>query len=231
MAEQKKSSAAPKNKAEPKADRPDRAPEALDASGVDAGSTTGSGDNEVHDLSSKVPRVEIAENKEALVKLAKSLRKKSSAKTILVPVDFSPHSEAALEFAADLAEKMPAHLIILHVVHDPGEMPGYYAKLVKKKRVGRIQDIAREVFDDFLRQFIDTHPQLKPVRKAGNLMIIGLPVTRILQVIEKLNPTLVVMGSQGRTGLKHLLLGSKAEQVVQLSPVPVTIVKKKSTES
>lgn len=174
----------------------------------------------------KIPAVHLAQDKDVLDKLAKTSRKKSGGKVILVPVDFSPHSEAALEFAADLAEKMAARLMVLHVVHDPGEMPGYYSKLVKKKRIGRIQDIAGEVFEDFLKQFIDDHPELKPVRKADTLMVIGLPVTRILQVVEKLEPVMVVMGSQGRTGLKHLLLGSKAEQLVQLCPVPITIVKK-----
>ena len=48
---------------------------------------------------------------------------------------------------------------------------------------------------------------------------------RILEVIDKSGTSLVVMGSQGRTGLDHLMLGSKAEQVVRLSPVPVMIVK------
>jgi len=158
--------------------------------------------------------------------IAKASRKASGGKLILVPVDFSLHSAAALRFAADLAEKIPGRLIVLHVVHDPGEMPGYYTKLVKKKRFGRIQDIAGEVFEDFMQQFIDDHPTLMPVRNADRLMVIGLPVTRILQVAEKMQPYMVVMGSQGRTGLKHLLLGSKAEQLVQLSPVPVTIVKK-----
>lgn len=176
----------------------------------------------------KRPEINFIDSKDELAKLAKRLEREAARKTILVPVDFSPHSEAALEFANDMAEKLPGHLLILHVVHDPGEMPGYYAKLVKKKRVGRIQDIAREVFDDFLKQFIEQHQHVKPVRHADNLMLMGLPVTRILQVIEKLQPAMVVMGSQGRTGLKHLLLGSKAEQVVQLSAAPVTIVKKKN---
>lgn len=188
--------------------------------------TESAGDAKERGGSTKGSAIRIAEDKQALARLVSKLREKSSAGTILVPVDFSPHSEAALALAAELAEKLSARLMILHVVHDPGEMPGYYAKLVKKKRVARIQDIAREVFEDFLRDFIATHPDLKPVRKAEKLMIIGLPVTRILQVIDKAKPTMVVMGSQGRTGLKHLLLGSKAEQVVQLSPVPVTIVKR-----
>ena len=56
-------------------------------------------------------------------------------------------------------------------------------------------------------------------------------MTRILEVAEKLEAIMIVVGSQGRTGLPHLLLGSKAERVAQLSPIPVTIVKsRKATD-
>ncbi|MCG6966596.1 MAG: universal stress protein [Chromatiaceae bacterium] len=177
--------------------------------------------------SAPVQSVHVADDSSALAKAVKATRKKSSGGLILVPVDFSAHSEAALVFAAKLAECLPAKLVVLHVVHDPGEMPGYYSKLVKKKRIDRIPDIAKDVFDDFMKDVVREHQDLKAIRKAENLMVIGLPVTRILQVTEKLEPILVVMGSQGRTGLKHLFLGSKAEQVVQLCPAPVTIVKQK----
>jgi len=172
-------------------------------------------------------QVHVAGDKEALAKAARAAMKKSHGKVILVPVDFSPHSEAALVFAAQLAESISASLIVLHVVHDPGEMPGYYSRLVKKKRVDLIANIAKEVFDEFMKDAIDRNRDHKAIRKAQKLMVTGLPVTRILQVAEKVEPMMLVMGSQGRTGLKHLFLGSKAEQVVQLCPLPVTIVKHK----
>ena len=53
---------------------------------------------------------------------------KPDKQPILVPVDFSPHAEAALVHAANLAECLQRPLVVLHVVHDPGEMPGYYAR-------------------------------------------------------------------------------------------------------
>jgi nucleotide-binding universal stress UspA family protein len=171
--------------------------------------------------------VHLAEDKEQLNKLIKTTRKRSDGRVIMVPVDFSAPSREALLFAADLAQMTSATLMVLHVVHDPGEMPGYYSTLVKKKRVDRIQDIAKEVFDDFMHDLIKENAKVKTLKHAENVMVIGLPVTRILQVAEKVEPFLVVMGSQGRTGLKHLFLGSKAEQIVQLCPVPVTIVKQK----
>lgn len=156
---------------------------------------------------------------------AQAARSRAIGGVILVPVDFSDHSRAALIQASEYAEAMDASLVVLHVVHDPGEMPGYYSKLIKKKRVTRIQDMAAEAFDLFMDEAIDASPGVASLSDADRLMVSGLPVTRILEVVDHLEPIMVVMGSQGRTGLKHLVIGSKAAQIVQLCPVPVTIVK------
>ena len=161
-----------------------------------------------------------------LAERAQAAAAKSMGGIILVPVDFSDHSEAALVRASAFAEMMSATLIVLHVVHDPGEMPGYYSKLIKKKRATRIQDIAAEAFHDFMERIVEEHPESVALQDAEKLMVKGLPVTRILEAVKLLDPIMVVMGSQGRTGLKHLVIGSKAAQIVQLCPVPVTIVKK-----
>jgi nucleotide-binding universal stress UspA family protein len=159
--------------------------------------------------------------------LGAAARQSRTERMILVPVDFSQHSQAALIHACEMAEAVPATLIALHVVHDPGEMPGYYSKLIKKKGAGRIQDDASAAFGEFLERAADARPDLKLLRETDQVMVIGLPVTRILEVIEELNPWLVVVGSQGRTGLKQMLIGSKAAQIIQLCPVPVTVVKGK----
>lgn len=148
---------------------------------------------------------------------------------ILVPVDFSPHSEAAVLCATTLAACVDAPLVILHVVHDPGDSPGYYAHHIKgtKKHLRRIEDVATEMMDEFLKKLNKGHADSKPLKKAQPMLVVGIPVARILEVVAKIRPRMVVMGSQGRTGLKHILLGSKAEQIVRLCPVPVTIVKAK----
>jgi len=168
----------------------------------------------------------LATTSETIREHARAARERSRGDIILAPVDFSDHSEAAVVQAAKLAAMMSATLIVLHVVHDPGDMPGYYSKLIKKKRATRIPDIAAEAFDKFMDRVTDTHPDLDTLQEADRLMVTGLPVTRILEFVEHLEPVMVVMGSQGRTGLQHLVIGSKAAQIVQLCPVPVTIVKK-----
>ena len=150
---------------------------------------------------------------------------KKSSKPILVPVDFSAHAKAALLKACELAECTKAPLLVLHVIHDPADMPGYYGQVTKKKKLLRIEDLARESYDEFMQGVIEENPDLKPLQKAEKILVVGLPVNRILEIAKKRNASMVVMGSQGRTGIQHLMLGSKAEQVTRLSQVPVLIVK------
>jgi nucleotide-binding universal stress UspA family protein len=69
------------------------------------------------------------------------------------------------------------------------------------------------------------YPELDTLHKAEKLLVVGIPVTRILETADKTEARMIVMGSQGRTGLSHVLLGSKAEQIVRLANIPVTIVK------
>ncbi len=157
----------------------------------------------------------------------KTVVEKAKGKAILVPVDFSPASEAALAYAGDLAERLSVPLVVLHVVHDPEEMPGYYMKAMKKKRLGRIEDVAAEMLDDFLEKAKKQHAKNKSLQQAEPKLLLGVPISRIMQFVSKIEPRMVIMGSKGRTGLKHVLLGSIAEHVAQLCPVPVTIVKAK----
>lgn len=152
---------------------------------------------------------------------------KKTEQPILVPIDFSPHSEIALIYASELAEALECPLVALHVVHDPGEAPGYYAAVSgkKKKQLRMIQDVAADMMSQFMHQMEEKYPKQPALRKARTELVVGIPVTRILQMADKTDARMIVMGSQGRTGLAHVLLGSKAEQVVRLSPRPVTIVK------
>ena len=94
-----------------------------------------------------------------------------------------------------------------------------------------IEDMATDLMEEFITGLIGQHPELTSLKEATRLLITGLPVTRILEVIEQLQPLQIVMGSQGRSLLDHIMLGSKAEQIVRLSPVPVTIVKTPKNKS
>jgi nucleotide-binding universal stress UspA family protein len=158
-------------------------------------------------------------------------RKKKRQGPILVPVDFSAHSAAALVWAAGLSDCLELPLVVLHVAHDPEAAPGYYVRWKRKKHLRRIEEAAEEMMEEFLDRVARDNPRVEPLQEAESLLVLGLPVTRILEVAKRIDASLIVMGSQGRTGLPHLLLGSKAERIAQLSPIPVTIVKdKKSLE-
>ena len=150
---------------------------------------------------------------------------KAQSNPILVPVDFSEHSEAALMFASKLTECISCPLIVLHVVHDPGDAPGFYAGRQNIDDLKKMEDIASAMMDDFITRVAKEHPNRASLKNVETMLLVGLPVTRILEAADKLQTSLIVMGSKGRTGLSHILLGSKAEQIVRLSPFPVTIVK------
>ncbi len=150
---------------------------------------------------------------------------KSSDAPILVAVDFSLFSETALAWAARAAHSFSAPLLVLHVVHDSASAPGYYDQVKKhKKHLRRIEEAAAEMMSEFLERMRKEHPKL--LDKLDRRLVVGLPVNRILEVAKETGARMIVMGSQGRTGLEHLLLGSKAERVARLSPIPVTIVKR-----
>lgn len=150
-------------------------------------------------------------------------------KRILVAVDFSDNSANALNYAANLCKRLDDRLIILHVIHDQAGSPGYYTdKKIKgeKKRLKRLEEIAGEMMTDFIEKLMEAYPDIKGVLKKADIMLVsGLTVTKILQVVEKTAPELLVLGNKGRTSLKHILLGSKAEQLARLCPIPVTLVK------
>jgi nucleotide-binding universal stress UspA family protein len=154
---------------------------------------------------------------------------------LLVPVDFSTNSGLALAWATHTAACVEAPLVVLHVVHDPAEAPGYYLNAQVEQENGgtqplrRLEDAAAMMMASFLERFDATHSDLPAVPRETRL-VSGIPTKRILEVADSIGARLIVMGSQGRTGLSRALLGSKAEQVVRLAQVPVTIVKPTNDE-
>lgn len=150
---------------------------------------------------------------------------KKHAGPILVPVDFSAPSESALMLALELGHCLERSVLALHVVHDPGAMPGYYSRALKQKHLTRIEDGAAEMLDAFLKGVAEEHGDLLKQVSLESMLVTGLPSSRILEIADKRNASMIVMGSMGLTGWKHLMIGSVAEQVAHLAPVPVTVVK------
>ena len=88
------------------------------------------------------------------------MTKQINSKPVLVPVDFSPHSAAALACAAELAETLGSNLVILHVVHDPGDAPGYYAVKGRNKQLRRMEDVAADMLKEFIQTMKDKNTGL-----------------------------------------------------------------------
>ncbi len=143
---------------------------------------------------------------------------------ILVAVDFSKDSEAALRWACSYADKVGAEILVLHVVHDPIETPGALASS-GADALRPLEDRAAEMMDKFTADFAKANSDLKSPTTLKTWLVSGIPETRILEVAKRIDACMLVVGSRGLTGLPHLLLGSKAERLAQLSPRPVTIVK------
>jgi len=138
---------------------------------------------------------------------------------ILVPIDFSEHADAVVEWAAHLADEHESEIYLLHVYHLPVEFqqmegaylpPDFWTSVKEDAK----QQLAR--FGDRLRERGLTVTEI--ARE-------GYPATVIEEEVERQAADMVVIGSRGRTGLKHLLLGSIAERVVQKAPCPVLTVK------
>ena len=153
-------------------------------------------------------------------------KKKSDKETLLVAVDFTPYSEKALIFAGELANKLQANLLVLHVIHDPAEAPGFYNQKMKKKKFLRsMEEAAHEMMAEFLKKMKVACPHDCALQEATPLLVVGTPVSRIIEIAEKKRVSMIIVGSHGRTGLSNILLGSKAERLVRLSPIPVIVIK------
>lgn len=155
----------------------------------------------------------------------RQVRSSVDGRPILVPVDFSEDSEAALYWACGYAAQIGAEIIALHVIHDPIDMPGSYRRS-EADVLRPTADLAAEMLEKFIKTFAETHPDLQALGVLKTQLVEGIPETRVLEFAEKIDALMIVIGSRGLTGLPHLMLGSKAERIAQLSPRPVTIVKR-----
>ena len=140
-------------------------------------------------------------------------------KRILVPIDFSDCAKKALQYAIPLAKEHEAALTVLHVVQTPPYIAGEYgvvdcASLQAEMRVTGENQLCALVRDEVRGEV-----------SANTLVRGGYPTGEIIDVAKSLPADLIVISTHGRTGLKHVLLGSVAEHVVRHAPCPVLVVR------
>jgi nucleotide-binding universal stress UspA family protein len=150
--------------------------------------------------------------------------KTGKGQPVLVAIDFSEDSRAALLWAGKYASCVDAPLVMLHVVHDPASYPGFYRK-EQKEELLPMQQVAEEMMVDFLSEMKQKYSGLDWLDLARTELISGMPPGRIVEMAELLGAGTIVIGSRGLTGLPHMLLGSVAERVAELASIPVVVVK------
>ena len=144
--------------------------------------------------------------------------------TILAPVDFSPASVQALDYAVSLAKQFHAAIHLVHV-YPPDEassVPG----------AGHLLFESAEVVERLNEALTGIHRKYMPTFRLENCHIRrGQPYQEIVGLARELDADLIALSTRGHSGLKHLLLGSTAERVVRNAPCPVLVTRKRKQKS
>jgi universal stress protein A len=149
-------------------------------------------------------------------------------KSILVPVDFSESSRQALAYAAELAGRFGAKLDLVHVWDVPPYIPPEALVGVPGSDARSLGQLARDHAREEMDKLIAEHAGQLPLGEA--LLESGDPARIIIEVAEQRASDLIVIGTHGRTGLSHLLIGSVAEKVVRRATCPVLTVRAAARE-
>lgn len=144
----------------------------------------------------------------------------SRYKEILVAVDFSDTSIRALQVARDIGTRLNAKLHIVHFVPmrvmDMGMEGG--VDFIEEMHQKELEE-SREKLASFLQEHTTAEDEVQQYTKSGE------PSAEINTMAEETGAELIVIGTHGRTGLKHLLLGSVAESILRIADVPVLCVR------
>ena len=147
---------------------------------------------------------------------------------ILVPVDFSAHADRAFNYAVTVAQRFGASLTLVHVVEDP-YVTGAWSNEVYMPNLGEILEAL--VADAERRLAALKQSVTAPELTIETAVIAGRPAPAIVEHATTGGYDLIVMGTRGRTGLSHLVMGSVAERVLRKAPCPVLTVHATSVAS
>ena len=155
-----------------------------------------------------------------------TIRQVGMSHPVIVPVDFSDCSRAALIYAARMTADSCTPLLVLHVIHDSGDSPGFYRRHHDDNPLLPIEDVASVMLEDWLYNLRKETPALdKTLQRARTRLVGGLPGRRIIEVAEAEHAAMIVMGTRGRIGFPHLLRGSVTEYVMTHAAMPVTTLR------
>ncbi len=139
---------------------------------------------------------------------------------ILVPLDFSDYTEEIMNVATRVAQKFSSTIHLLHVIPNMDYFTPYESFLSAENLISVQRDIEREVERDMAE--VAKNITNIPITKAIHT---GVAFLEIIDYVRAEKIDLVVMGTHGRGGLEHILIGSVAEKVVRKSPCPVLTIR------
>jgi nucleotide-binding universal stress UspA family protein len=143
---------------------------------------------------------------------------------ILVPLDFSPASMEALDYAVSLAKQFRAatHLVHVYLPDEASSVPG----------AGHLLLQSAEAIERLNEELTGIHRKHVPTFRPENCHVrTGQPYQEIVRLACAIDADLIALATRGYSGLKHLLLGSTAERVVRSAPCPVLVVRKRKQKS
>ena len=139
---------------------------------------------------------------------------------ILTAIDFSENSECAFDYALTLANQFNAELTIVHVINEPVDLRGFYVPHISFEQLEKeIEESAEKMMETFCATKLGTFTNYKTA------IVTGIPYDEITAAASRINASLVVLGTHGRTGLDRILFGSTAERVVRSADCPVLTVR------
>ncbi|MDD5306803.1 MAG: universal stress protein [Deltaproteobacteria bacterium] len=143
-------------------------------------------------------------------------------KIILVPTDFSEHSDEAIKQAVDIAEQNDAKIYLLHVIDKLQQCAVDYCISIET-----MQQVQAESEKEATRKMKEEVRKIAQSRKVDVTFDVkgGVPYAEILRQQEDRKADLIVIGSHGRTGIMRTLIGSVAEKVMRESKCPVLLVR------
>ena len=143
---------------------------------------------------------------------------------ILVPLDFSDHSTAAQETAVEIAKTFSAKIWLLHCYQlHPGGVSPY--------GIAAPASYHDDVRDAVMRQIRECQEKVEAEGVSAEASVSSeFAPQAIIEMAKDISADLIVMGTRGLTGIKHVMLGSVAERTVRSAPCPVLTVKAKEED-
>jgi universal stress protein A len=143
---------------------------------------------------------------------------------ILVPIDFSKHSESTISYATKTASKHNSTIYLLHVFQIPDYVVAPYARrrhnsAEMHSHIDIAEQEARENLETFARELSNKGIKVEPHLR------VGYPFDEIVLMANHFDVDLIIIGSHGRGAISRLLVGSTAERVVEHAPCPVLVVR------